>query len=40
MFTIETVVKNGKTYRFLVLHGEGVDITIGYLDRFNNLHLK
>ncbi len=35
----ETTIK-GRKCRFLVLDIDGIGITLGYLDNFNNLHFK
>ena len=39
-FYIKEVEVNSKHYRFLCLDVDGEEITLGYLDRFNKLHLK
>ena len=34
----EYVTQKGFTVRYLCVKVNGVEITLGYLDRFNNLH--
>lgn len=37
---VKEVVKGDRTYRFLIMKVDTVEITLGYLDRFNNLIVK